>query len=69
MGRQDFYPAPLGDIHRRCADPWRLVEELRDTLQRFQAYFPGAENTTGNSIESLLDLLPDPADYPDSQNL
>ena len=69
MARQDFYPAPLGDVHRRCPNPWLLVEELRDALTRAQNYFLGAENITGNSIEALLDLLPDPDDYPDSNDL
>ena len=39
-------------------DPWPVVERLRLALVEAQYYTPGAENTTGLAIDSLLELLP-----------
>lgn len=65
MSHPDFHPAPCGDWHRSCRDPWFHIESLRNELGHVRSYLLGAENATGHAIDSLMELLPDPDDYPD----
>lgn len=57
-----FHPAPFAAFSTRLADPWPVVERLRLALVEARYYTPGAENTTGLCIDSLLDLLPNDDD-------
>lgn len=58
----NYHPAPFGDFSTELADPWPVVERLRIALVEAQRYTPGAENITGLSIDSLLELLPNDDD-------
>jgi len=58
----EFHPAPFGDFSTELSDPWPVVERLRMALREAQRYCLGAENTTGNAIDCLLDLLPNDDD-------
>jgi hypothetical protein len=58
----EFHPAPFDDFSTELADPWPVVECLRMALREAERYCLGAENTTGNCINSLLQVLPDEDD-------
>lgn len=58
----DFHPAPFDDFTTDLSDPWPVIERLRLALVEAQYYTPGAENTTGLAIDSLLELLPNKND-------
>ena len=58
----NFHPAPFNHFSLELKDPWPVVERLRLALVEAQYYTPGAENTTGLAIDSLLELLPNEDD-------
>lgn len=58
----EFHSAPFNDFSLELKDPWPVVERLRLALVEAQYYTPGAENATGLSIDSLLELLPNDDD-------
>jgi hypothetical protein len=58
----EFHAAPFNDFSLELKDPWPVVERLRLALVEAQYYTPGAENVTGLSIDSLLELLPNDDD-------
>lgn len=58
----DFHPAPFQDFSTELRDPWPVVERLRMALREAQRYCLGSENTTGQCITSLLEVLPNDDD-------
>lgn len=66
MPHPDFHAPPLGDWHLSCRDPWAHIENLRNELADVRSYLLGDTNLTGLSIDSLMELLPNPDDYPDA---
>jgi len=57
-----FHPAPFQDFSTELRDPWPVVERLRMALREAERHCLGAENTTGQCITSLLEILPDDDD-------
>lgn len=57
-----YHPAPFQDFSTELHDPWPVVDRLRMALIEAQRYCLGAENITGNCIDSLLEVLPDDDD-------
>ena len=58
----EFHSAPFNHFSLELRDPWPVVERLRLALVEARYYTPGAENTTGLAIDSLLELLPNEDD-------